>query len=183
MRKKTPAYPNDPFQIKTIYIVLGGVALFIIPIVIEFVQHRIIDGELNVASAAAIDTLEPTQRAAAELILRRGGTMTCVDNRVVSVSLTSCDFSDEDAQSLTALKSLRRLSLRNTQLTDNGVNALKDLKQLTELLLSGTAVTDNSIDVFIRLDRLEFLELRNTQISPNGSKLLRSRLSDCRILD
>jgi len=90
------------------------------------------------------------------------------------LDLLGMDITDRDLGYLvTALDSLRFLSLAKTRITDAGLMHLKGLKDLQELHLDGTAITDAGLDLLADLQGLQILDLKDTKITDSGLARLR----------
>lgn len=123
-----------------------------------------------------------------------------------SVSLSRCDVTDNDLDTLTGLPSLSVLDLSYTSVTgagleqlakitqltqlnisrtivsDNGIEMIAELKRLTSLNLEQTDVSDDAVQYLKTLNRLQFLNVRNTMITVKGAKELSAALTDCDVL-
>ncbi|CEP16141.1 hypothetical protein [Parasitella parasitica] len=89
------------------------------------------------------------------------------------LDLTSfLNVTDDGAQHIADMKSLRYLSLDGTQLTDAGVELLSDLIELEKLYLDRTLITDSGLSRLLGLSKLETLSLCHTEVSNVFLKLL-----------
>ncbi|HSG69072.1 MAG TPA: hypothetical protein VLA12_01585 [Planctomycetaceae bacterium] len=135
-------------------------------------------------------------RAAAELVIRKGGSvrvegvsypidrlaqLPAGDLVLKSVDLAEKKFTDEDLQALTDLKALEKLNLYGTGITDKGIDLLLPLDALTELELSYTLLTDDGFQKLKELKSLEKLTLFGTKISDDSVKSFQLRRSDVKI--
>lgn len=124
---------------------------------------------------------DPKARAAAEWVLRRGGTVRVAElggpvrdlGRLPGGEfvLEEIDLSDlppdqppvrdDELKTIEGLTNLRRLVLYGANVTDKGCNSIATIESVRELELSQTQVTDHGLDSLTKLPELEKLFLRN----------------------
>lgn len=100
------------------------------------------------------------------------------NNKVLSLSLDSLNFSDADVATLGVLKDLKTLSLRENSLTDAGVEKLTalGLDSLRVLILNGASLTDAALPELAKFSSLANLHIANTNATINAVEELNQRL-------
>jgi hypothetical protein len=83
---------------------------------------------------------------------------------VVLVNLANTKVTDEQLQSLAALKGLQHLDLRETRITDAGLKRLAGLTDLRTVNLSGTQITAKGLRSLLSLEALYHLDVAGTRV-------------------
>lgn len=94
--------------------------------------------------------------------------LTTLAPHIYSISLAGLSLTSEQVSSLTLLKQLKRLDLRNTRLNDAAIRQLTKLEQLEYLNLVGTLITDAGLLQLDSLKHLKNLYCWNTSVSAAG---------------
>lgn len=134
------------------------------------------------------------QKAAAEEIVRAGGTVTSEQTwlgkllrddslvKVIGVGLCEKSVTDTGLVHLQGLSHLKALSLFNSRVTDAGLVHLRELSQLSVLALGNTDVTDAGLVHLQGLSQLQAMYLQNTQVTDAGLVHIQG-LSQLNVLD
>lgn len=98
------------------------------------------------------------------------------------LNLQSSYLTDAGTVHLAELKNLRELDLHDSQyFTDKGLESLQGLTRLSKLELSKTRVTSEAVDRLASMKSLSQLHLNNTSISAEAGKKLRESLPNCKV--
>ncbi len=98
-----------------------------------------------------------------------------------SIGLSYSRVSSDGLQYLKNLTELREVWLSGTKVDDLGLEYLNNLQLLVQLGLSSTLITDAGLLNFIKLKKLLRVYLFNTKVTHNGTQLLKSLLSGCKV--
>lgn len=114
---------------------------------------------------------------AAEEITKRGGRLDRDekgDKPIVTVNYGVSGIDDSGLDSLTGLKSLKKLTLNNTKITDGGLAKIKSLSTIEKLYLVDTKITDAAIDHLKELKNLQVLSLAGTGVTDASLEKLKA---------
>ncbi|MDH5655519.1 MAG: hypothetical protein OEZ34_06395 [Spirochaetia bacterium] len=89
--------------------------------------------------------------------------------------------SNQFADNIVYLKTLREINLSNTKIDDEAIVHLAWMPALEELNLKNTQITDKSIPYLAKMNKIQYLNLRGTKISEREYEILRMRLPDAEI--
>lgn len=138
----------------------------------------------------------PEDRAAAELVISKGGKIDLADYTVPvtaldklpkgdfavqQIDLNEQDVTDADLEKFAPLEDLRVLRLYSTLVTDKGVEHLTGIKTLRELELSLTNVSDAGLEKLAALKELKKLFLRGTKVTKEGVDAFKKKVPGCTV--
>lgn len=103
-----------------------------------------------------------------------------VFDRIDAIELNWSEMTDAEAEQLSRMTNLKKLSIDGTDVTDAGLSYLSRLSNLKVLSLESTDVTDAGLAHLSRLTNLENLEL-GRNFTGTGAEKLRQALPDCRV--
>jgi hypothetical protein len=101
---------------------------------------------------------------------------------VRELSLVGTRITDSGLKRLSALTRLLKLELNGTEVTDAGAQWFEGFKSLTTLSLVNTRITDRAIPSLMKLRKLRVLDVRETKITGDAVRELRKELPEADII-
>lgn len=135
-------------------------------------------------------THDPNSRAAAEYVIKQGGTVLSVESdlpidssgkipekfAIREIDLTDATIKNIDMKKLSDLPYLETLNLHGTRLNDKGLAQITDLPRLQSIELAYTNVTDEEVSKLTRFPKLKKIFLYGTVVKPQTIDDLKSNL-------